>query len=193
MRFKFLTRNIFVSVAVVGLASNALPAIAGEHKGEHRVEHHGTIVQTKVQAPLKITFDALKNLRNDDPDGTRILSSNENECVVEEIFDKLPVIGTATCVYKETYEAPNRVAFKMIRSDKLKAFEGEWTLTEVDNGKATLVKLQSYVDTGLKIPFAKQMTAAASHGEVKQHVETLKKHAELRERKIAADPSRHSL
>lgn len=188
MRDKFLTRNILVSIAVVGLAANALPAIASDHK-----EHHGAIAQMKVHAPLKVTYDALKNLRNDEPDGTRVISSNENECVVEEIFDKLPVIGSATCVYKETYEAPNKVAFKMIRSDKLKAFEGEWTLTEVDNGKATLVKLQSYVDTGLKIPFAKQMTAAASHGELKQHVECLKRHAESRERKIAADPSRRPL
>lgn len=173
-------------MATLALASNALPAVAGEH-------HHGVTAQAKVHAPLKVTYDALRNLRVDEPDGTRIISSNEHECVVEEIFEKLPVIGTATCVYKETYEAPFKVAFKMIRSDKLKAFEGEWTLTEVDNGKATLVKLQSYVDTGLKIPFAHQMTAAASHGEVKEHVEVLKKHAEQRERKLAADSARRPL
>lgn len=189
MHDRFLTRNAFVSLAVLALASNALPVEAGDHKGEH----HGVVVQTKVHAPLKVTYDALRNLRTDEPDGTRIISSNDGECVVEEIFEKLPVIGTTTCVYKETYEAPNKVAFKMIRSDKLKAFEGEWTLTEVDNGKATLVKLQSYVDTGLKIPFAKQLTAATSHGEVKDHVETLKRHAELRERKIAAGSTKHSL
>lgn len=186
MRNNSLSRNALLILAVTTFAANPLAVQANE-------AHHGVNVQAKVHAPIKVTYEALRNLLVEDPDGTKILSSNEHECVVEEIFDKLPVIGQAVCVYKETYDAPNKVAFKMIRSDKLKAFEGEWTLTEIENGKATLVKLHSYVDTGLKIPFAKQMTQMASSGEVKQHLEVLKKQAELKEKKLAAGRAQNSL
>ena len=169
------------------MSLNALPAESAE-------THCGVYVQAKVKAPLKITYDTLRNLRSEEPDGSKIISSSETECVVEEIFDKLPVIGQAVCVYKETYEGPNRVAFKMIRSDKLKAFEGEWTLTEADGGKSTIVKLHSFVDVGLKIPFAKQMTQMASTGEVKHHVDNLKHRAEKHvEKQLASEGARRPL
>lgn len=185
MRDKFLTRNVFVSMAVATMGLNALPVDAAEH--------HGVSHQIKVHAPIKVTYDALRNLRAAEPDGTKVISSNETETIVEETFEKLPVIGQAVCVYKETYQSPHKVSYKMIRSDKLKAFEGEWTLTEVDDGKATMVKLNSFVDTGLKVPFAKQITQMASSGEVKEHVETLKKYAEQQDKKLATGSAHRPL
>jgi hypothetical protein len=115
-----------------------------------------------------------------------MLSSTANENVVEEVFDGLPVIGKATCVYKETFEAPSKMSFKMIRSDKLKTFEGEWNFQPVDNGTHTLVKLRTNLDTGLKVPFAKQITDMATTNELKEQIADLKKCVENKQRAIAA-------
>ncbi len=146
----------------------------------------GATAEVKVMATPEIAYEAIRALREGPSEGCKVLSTCAEESIVEEIFDELPIIGKATCVYRETYEPSKMVRFKMIRSDKLKAFEGEWTLTSVDDGQHTMVKLRSYIDTGLKVPFAKQITQAASTSELKEHVAEVKKAAELKQKRIAS-------
>lgn len=165
-----------------------LPAFA-----EKETAQKGVSADATVLASPEITYKALRSMRDEDPSGCRVLSSSENESVVEEVFDGLPVIGKAVCVYRETYEPQKRISFKMIRSDKLKAFEGEWTLQAVDNGTHTQVRLQSYIDSGIKVPFAKQITEMANSGEIKQQVADLKKSAEHKQKQVAAKNSNASI
>lgn len=145
-------------------------------------EISGVIVETKVMASPGLAFAALRELRNQDSQGCRVLSSSSTESVVEETFDGLPVIGRAVCVYTETYEPSRRMSFKMLRSDRLKAFEGEWTLQPIDNGAHTLVRLRTYIDTGLTVPFVKQITESVSSKELKEQISSLKSSAERRQR-----------
>lgn len=147
-------------------------------------EKIGVIAEAKVMAPPELAFQSVRAMREEDPSGCKVLSSSPEECVVEEIFDGLPVIGNAVCVYKETYEPSKTIGFKMIRSDKLKAFEGEWTFEPTDDGRHTLVRLRSYIDAGLKIPFAKQLTQMAGSSEVKRQLADLKQSAEARQRRL---------
>lgn len=171
-----------LSFLLLALSNCNISAAMAEKFSEKR----GVSAETKVMATPELTYAALRSMRDDDPSGCNVLSSNESGSVVEEIFDNLPLVGKATCVYQETYEPLKKLSFKMIHSDKMKAFEGEWTLQATDNGQHTLVKLHSYIDMGLKVPFARQLTEITSSGEVKQQLADLKKSAELRQHKFAA-------
>lgn len=175
-RIKTLLLSLLLTVASCNTAAMA----------EKHADKKGVNADAKVMASPELTYEALRSLRDDDPSGCRVLSTGENESVVEETFDGLPLLGQAICVYRETYEPLKKLSFKMIRSDKLKAFEGEWTLQAVDNGQHTLVNLRSYIDTGIKLPFTKQITEMASSSEVKQQLADLKKSAELRQKKFAS-------
>ena len=160
---------------------------------EKPAETRGATVEAKVMAPPQITYQALRSMRDEDPSGCRVLSATNDESVIEEIFDGLPLIGKAVCVYRETYEPGKKVSFKMIRSDKLKAFEGAWTLEATDNDKHTLVKLRSYIDTGLKVPLAGQLTQMASTNELRQQLADLKKSAELKQKKLSEKKKNEAL
>lgn len=183
-RISSITLTLLLSLS----ASSNMGALADKSP-----EQKGVTVDAKVMASPDLTYEALRQLRDDDPTGSKVLSTSENESVVEEIFDDLPVIGKATCVYRETYEPQKKISFKMIRSDKMKAFEGEWTLEPIDNGTHTHVKLHSYVDIGLKVPFAEQITKMTSAGELKQQIADLKKSAESKQQKVASRNANQSL
>ena len=178
-----MSRIAFATFSLVwALAISPVPARAEKVPGSL-----GAKVEATVMAPPEIVFAALRSIRDGDDSGScRMLSSTVNENVVEEVFDGLPVIGKATCVYKETFEAPSKMSFKMIRSDKLKTFEGEWNFQPVDNGTHTSVKLRTNLDTGLKVPFAKQITDIATSNELKEQIADLKKSVENKQRAIAA-------
>lgn len=162
----------------------SLPASCEHEKVKENI---GVIAEAKVMATPKIAFESVRAMRAEDPSGCKVLSASENESVVEELFDGLPVIGDAICVYQETYEPLKSISFHMIRSNKLKAFEGEWTFEPADEGRHTLVKLRTYIDTGLKIPLVKQLTHMAGSCEVKRQVAQLKCSAERKQNLVSSD------
>ncbi len=151
-------------------------------------EKSGACVECKILATPDVAYQALRSMREESPEGCKVLSTGPCESVIEEIFDGLPIIGQATCVYKETYEPSKTVHFQMIRSDKLKAFEGDWTFEACDNGQHTMARLRSFIDTGLKVPFAKQLTQAASSNELKLQLAEVKKSAEIKQKRLATKP-----
>ncbi len=176
-----MNKHLTTSISLV-LAANicaAIPAIA-----EFEENDRGVSAELKIMVPPEVTYAAAKASREESDEGCKIISSTPAACVIEELFDGLPVIGNAKCTYRESYE-PLRIIYKMISSDKLKAFEGEWTFTPADDGQSTIVKLRSYIDTGLKIPFARKLTNMGTSSEVKQHLAELKKSAENRFKRIA--------
>lgn len=135
------------------------------------------VARVQVQASPEVVFEAIHRLRGDEPTGVRILSHNPHEATIEEIFDGLPIVGQATCVYKEQYSPPNRIDFHMIESDKLKAFDGWWKITRISPGVSE-VELATGVDTGLRIPFARQITNAATLHNLHEQLADMKKSAE---------------
>lgn len=168
--------RVCLSILLAFFSAANIPVLADEQRG--------VSAELKIMVPPDVAYAALRASRDEDPEGCKIISTSERECVVEELFDGLPVIGKATCRYRETYD-PQKISYKMISSDKLKAFEGEWTLTPADEGQSTVVKLRSYIDTGLRIPFARKITDMGTTCEVKQHLSDLKKSAEQRLKKVA--------
>jgi hypothetical protein len=111
-----------------------------------------------INAPVLDVWEAMKTIRKNDPAHRRVLSSGGGDYVVEEKFENIPVLGDATCTYKEHEIPMQKVQYSMIKSDKLKAFEGEWELSPSADGKQTTVKLSSRTDAGMRILFAERIT-----------------------------------
>lgn len=115
-----------------------------------------------VDAPLSAVWDAIKIQRTSEPGARRIISASSgsgtnNQYVVEETFSKLPVLGEVVCRYVENEVSNRKLHYKLVSSTKFKAFEGEWELNPLASGQ-TSVRLTSYVDTGLRLPFAGKIT-----------------------------------
>lgn len=148
--------NYIEKILVLGFAGyaglTALPAIA--------IDHPKYVFESKViSAPLKTVWEAVKAQKANDPEHRRVISTNGPVSVVEEKFSHIPVLGTVTCQYSQQEFSGNKLEYKMISSDKFVAFEGEWELKQMADGQ-TSVKLSSFVDSGLKLPFADKITRA---------------------------------
>lgn len=144
-------------------------------------------IKSTINAPAKVVYEAIRALRKIDPSGTRELSSTPDSTVIEEEFDGLPVINKAICVYEEHYTPGKRLEYHMVRSDKFKVFQGEWNV--YPQGETSLVELSMQLDTGLRLPFAKQLTAAQLRKDVQHQVDIVKHLAETRQSAAAKSTS----
>jgi hypothetical protein len=103
-------------------------------------------------------WDAIKAARSCDPAHRHVVSNIGPDYVVEETFNKIPMLGNVSCKYKEHEIADKKLQYSLISSDKFVAFNGEWELCPLNSGKQTALKLSSFVDTGIKLPFADKIT-----------------------------------
>ncbi|CAN5163648.1 hypothetical protein BH10CYA1_BH10CYA1_58010 [soil metagenome] len=137
-----------------GLVSSfgSLPAAFAESNTDAMVSN-----STIINAPVKAVWEAMRTLRRNDPAHRKVLSSSGGDYVVEEKFDGIPILGQAVCTYKEHEVPMQRLEYSLIKSDKLKAFDGEWELSPTADGKTNL-KLSSRTDAGICVPFANRIT-----------------------------------
>jgi hypothetical protein len=123
---------------------------------------HSQPVQESIVVPVKTQFvyRAIQKARN--TGGFRkLVSYKNNQAVVEELFDGLPLIGTANCTYKEVETSPTRIDYSLLQSDKLARFDGAWILTAETDGR-TKVTLTSTTVCGIHLPFADKLTTQAA-------------------------------
>jgi hypothetical protein len=142
-----------------------------------------------VHANPKFVYQSIRNQRVDDPGDAKELSRVDDEIVVEETFCKLPVIGSAICTYKETYLPYSAVDYKLVSSNRFKSFEGSWTLRPENGGIDTFVQLSAFIDTGLNLPFARQITNFATMRDVKERLIFVKHTAERAAKLALTAPS----
>ena len=152
------------------------PTSAGESHCFKGVTSHVT-----VQAHPRPIYQAIRDLRLKDDGDVRVVSEDENQALLEETFDGLPIIGRAKCLYREHYKPFEKIEYKMVESDKFKAFEGTWQITPTADGGACVLQLSSYVDTGLTIPFARQITNGQTLKDIHERLTAVKKAAEASE------------
>lgn len=156
------------------ILASATPAMAKAAKCPH-------VEKVTIKAPPSIVYNTILNLRKSYPENVKELSRTSEHCLVEETFHVLPVIGKTKCVYKETYKPHKEVSYKMVESPRFKAFEGRWTLTPVNGGKHTNLALSSYIDPGINLPFAKQITKIETKKGIKKRLTAVKKKSEKRQ------------
>lgn len=169
-------KNLIVATLTAGAAifSMQSPTLATDPKPEP------VWAKIRVRAKPEIVLEAIRHLRQDEPPGVKCLSHSQHEQVIEETFVGLPVVGKATCIYKEFYEPPNKVVFHMVESDKLKSFDGFWQLTPV-GPNVTEVELATGVDFGIHLPFARQITNTSTLKSIHQQLADMKKLAETKQ------------
>jgi len=92
-----------------------------------------------------------------------VISSQDHKFVVKDTFPGIPVIGSTTCVFNEVEEPFERVEFALVKSDRLKQFEGAWVLTPINGGKETNLQLSAFCDCGINLPFARCLTNTTVH------------------------------
>ena len=125
--------------------------LASASKQCHKTHH--AKASLLIKAPPEIVWSAILDVpESDDMAYSKQLERKGNVSIIEEKYVKLPIIGDAIAVIKQTEDPFKRIDYELIRSDKFKALEGTWTLTPMDNGKHTLVELSSYTDAGVPIP-----------------------------------------
>lgn len=171
-------KGILTSLAIgaVVASSFAAPQVASA-KGD---KFPGVSDHIKVQAEPRVVYECIRELRYKPGSNVKELKSCEQEATLEEHFTDLPIVKTAKCTYVEKYTRDKEVAYKMVSSDKFKAFEGKWELIELPEEKATDVSLKSFVLLDLPVPFLRQLTNTQTIKGVKDRLSEVKKLAEAK-------------
>ncbi len=178
-----MRKNIFLraKITLFALATFALvsPAMAA---GD--TDNDSVFSTVMVSASPAAVFEAIQMQRQVDP-ARKQVSYTGAEAVIDENFSGLPVIGSAKCLYKEVENSPARIEYRLMKSDKFKRFEGCWTLTPVDGGRKTELRLSSYLETGVRIPFARQITNCSVRKDVLRRLSRVKILAEAQKADIS--------
>ncbi len=139
-----------------------------------------------LDAPMSAVWQALRAERTSDPAHRHVISRSGNDCIITERFEHLPIVGCATCTYKEI-ESEDTLQYQMLSSDKLKAFEGVWLLTPQNGGMQTLLKLSSRIDSGINAPFSKKITHDVTSRSIHQRLAEIKSIAERKQTALIAE------
>lgn len=127
------------------------PKVAAATRHTNKAHHAKSSLL--IKAPPEQVWDMILNVEDsEDTAYSKTLERKGNISIIEEKYIKLPIIGEAVAVIKQTEEPFKRIDFELVRSDKFKAMEGSWVLTPMDNGKHTMVELTSFTDTGIPVP-----------------------------------------
>jgi hypothetical protein len=109
-----------------------------------------------VKASPAIVWHAIHEERHKNPDlaYSKVISGGESkaESILEEKFVLLPVIGEATATLKMNETPMSRIDFKLVKSDLFKAMEGAWILTPADDGRSTVLELNSHLQMSFGVP-----------------------------------------
>lgn len=165
-------------IATAFLSLMSQPAMATSDN-----DHNSVSAAVTVNARPGLVFEAIRMQRTTDP-ARKVISSSGNEIVIDEHFHGLPVIGRARCTYKEIESPPERLEYCLIDSDKFKTFAGSWTLSPSADGQSTEVRLTTSLETGLRLPFAKQLTNTHALKDVQRRLHRVKTHAEEQEKRV---------
>ncbi len=179
-----VNRTRVISLLVAIAVSSSLTALPVSASGDHK-RMHASIV---VNADPEVVWEVIKKTRSNER--RKIVKSLDNEVTIEEKFDGLPVIGRALCTYKEVDVPCKRIDYALVHSDRFRAFEGTWELSPADHGKHTILQLSTYLDTGVNVPFAREITNHNVIKDIKRRLGDVKSLAEG-PGSTAAEPTHH--
>ena len=132
----------------------------------------------EIKAPESAVFEAICAQRNNEQSHRKQILAEGDTYRIDEKMEGVAIYGKVHCIWEEKEIKPHRIDFKLVESDKFKSGFGSWIMTPEADGKETKLEFQSFLDTGLKIPFAGEITKMAAHGDAKSRLERIKKLAE---------------
>lgn len=161
-----------------GLTLVAAICMAGELRAETHKDMTGVVSKIVIKATPEEVFSAIKTYRKSEPLKRKIIEEAKGRSTIKETFAQVPVLGDVDCTYQEIEEPYTRIDFQMISSNKLKVFEGNWQLTPINDGKSTLVKLTSFVDSDANMPAKDFLQHLSTHQDIHKRLTFVKKLAE---------------
>jgi len=188
--------TIFATTAFLLVLSTTSPAQAGNFLGQQDSQAKETHAadakkgacekdpaqrvkaQILIKAPPELVWYSVHEERKHDPDMaySKVIEEGVNESKLEQKFNIIPIIGSATCLMHQ-HEVPlQRIDYKLIKSDHLKAMEGSWVFTPAENGKATLLELSTHLDMG--IPFSRTIINGFTQKKIERRLAHVKELAE---------------
>lgn len=123
---------------------------AKQSQEKHR---NGVYEEIQINAPPHVVWKSMQEQRKIDPDSKFVRPATRNgQSIVEQKFCFPSPFGDAECVLGLEDKINERVDFKLLESEDLKAMEGSWTLTPTEDGKGTKLGLSSYVEPYMMVP-----------------------------------------
>ena len=119
----------------------------------HEKRRNGVYEEIQINAPPHVVWKSMQEQRKLDPDSKFVRPATRNgQPIVEQKFVFPSPFGDAECVLALEDKINERVDFKLLESEDLKAMEGSWTLTPTEDGKGTRLTLSSYVESYMMVP-----------------------------------------
>lgn len=166
---------------VLVLATLCLLVTSPEAMAESHKELTGVVSKILINAPPDEIFRAIRKYRYCDAAKREVVEEKKNRSIIKEKFGSMPILGDVECTYEEVEIPYTRIDFQLVTSDKLKVFEGNWLLSPVEGTNSTLVKLTSYIDSGLSVPAKDFLQHLSAHQDIHKRLSYVKKEAELLE------------
>jgi Polyketide cyclase / dehydrase and lipid transport len=131
-----------------------------------------------IDAPPEYVFQAIRRQRDDARIGRKTLSFDGKVAKIDDHMEHVVIYGKVHSVWQETERPFEGVDYTMVSSDHFTSASGHWTLTPSADKKTTTLKLESLMDSGLKVPFADTITRMNLSKDSKDRLARLKKWAE---------------
>ena len=152
-------------------------------------QHKRVISSVRISASPEIVWKAIHDERSHDPDiaYSKVLSKEtENETLIEQKFQVVPILGTAVCKMKNIEIPFKRIDYWLVGSDHFKALEGSWILTP-EAGNSTNLELSSFIDMGIPIPVPKIFAEKMARARIEKRLANVKRAAEKDHSHVAMD------
>lgn len=148
--------RIVIAAALLAATSCAMPSqmsYAGYATTAPIAHKNGVHEEVIINASAKVVWKSMQEQRKLDPDSAYVkaLTQSPGEALVEQKFVFPSPFGDAECILHLNETTAERVDFKMISSEDLKAMEGSWVLTPTDDGH-TKLSLSIYVEPNMMLP-----------------------------------------
>jgi hypothetical protein len=144
------------------------------------------VASIQIKAPPEAVFKAIQMMRQSQAMHRKLLSYDGKVAKIKENLEGVPIYGSVECVWEELEIPFERINYKMVSSDKFKSGSGCWLIMPTSDKTMTTLELDSFLDTGLHIPFASELTKMSAAKDNKVRLEHIKDIAEELETKSEA-------
>jgi hypothetical protein len=105
----------------------------------------------------------------------KVLAHDDITTILEQRFN-VALLGKATCTIVDTDRPPNRIDYKLLKSDMFSVMDGSWIMTPAPDNQSTRLELYCHAGVLKQVPriFLKIGTALS----IKRHLEAVKRLAE---------------
>jgi hypothetical protein len=139
----------------------------------------------KIDASPQAVFAAIQGYRTSSLYHRKLISYDGTSALVDEQLQGVPVLGSVHCTWVEKEVPYQRIDYKMVQSDKFVSGSGSYVILPGSADSVTL-ELSSELDSGCKIPFAKEIGQMAAHKDMKSRLLQIKRMSETA--RIAQNP-----